>query len=112
LVHFSAKGLLRLVQFAGSDDDGVFHGTHNDLRINPFFAADRVYRVVNLTCHIFQFPATSSQYPVRLDTGYWLLATSFKTRVLNSLSPRWKVQSPPFRPAPVSCLCPSAATPG
>ena len=51
LVELGAEIFLRLVVFAGGDDDGVFHRTHYDLRINPFFPAQRVDSVVELTCH-------------------------------------------------------------
>jgi len=51
LVELGAEIFLRLVVFAGGDDDGVFHGTHYNLRVNTFFPTQRVDGVVELTCH-------------------------------------------------------------
>src|SRR5581483_2908021 len=51
LVQFGAKVLLRLVEFARCDDDGVLDSVHYNLRIDALLAADRVNRVIELTCH-------------------------------------------------------------
>src|SRR6266436_1738810 len=52
LVQFGPEVFLRLVVLAGSHHNGVFHRTDHNLRINPFFPAQRVDRVIELTCHI------------------------------------------------------------
>jgi len=50
-VELGAEILLRLVVFAGGHDNGVFHRADYNLRINAFFPAQCVDRVVELACH-------------------------------------------------------------
>ena len=51
LVQFGAQVFLRLVILARGDNNGIFHRADDNLRINAFFPAQRVDRVVELTCH-------------------------------------------------------------
>jgi hypothetical protein len=50
-VELRAKIFLRLVILARGDNNGIFDRGNNNLRVNTFFSAERVDRVVKLTCH-------------------------------------------------------------
>ena len=54
LVQFGAQVFLGLVILARSHHDGVFHRADDNLRIDAFFSAEGVNRVVKLACHKIQ----------------------------------------------------------
>ena len=51
LVELGAQIFLRLVVLARGHNNGVFHRADHNLRINAFFPAECVDRVVELACH-------------------------------------------------------------
>ena len=60
LVEFGAQVFLRLVVLARGDNNGVFHRADYNLRINALFPAERVDRVVELTCHKYSVIKSAS----------------------------------------------------
>jgi hypothetical protein len=50
-IQLRAQVFLRLVVFARSHNNGIFHRANYNLRINPLLPAQRINRVVKLTSH-------------------------------------------------------------
>ena len=50
-VKNGAQGLLRLVELASGNDNGVLNGRDHDLRINTLLSTDRLDYVVQFTRH-------------------------------------------------------------
>ena len=58
-VQLRAQVFLRLVVFARSHNNGVFHRTDHNLRINTLLSTESVDRVIELACHKNQFLVAS-----------------------------------------------------
>ena len=58
-VELRAQVFLGLVVLAGGDNNGVFHRTDYNLRIDSLFPAQRINRVIELACHKSQCPVAS-----------------------------------------------------
>ena len=105
LIELGPQIFLRLVVLARSHDNGVFHRADYNLRINAFFPAECVDRVVKLACHKNQFSVASGQLPVRARAGHSPLVTALRFPAPSWPSPHWRNQFLSSRqpPRPSSC---------